>query len=158
MNSCPQTEKIVHYCLDELAGKEKEFFEIHLRSCEICQRELQVEKVIESELSAEFDPGFIESKIRIRLQLWQAQDARSFWLYAFRMVVYGITAAIAGFVLIPMLVKLLTGSFPNLSQYTHGMADLLGRLAPGNLFLMVLGFCYIAVFIASIYSLAQIRR
>ena len=158
MSSCPQAERLVDYCLGELTGKERANFERHLKSCAICQQELQVEMAIQKELSEEFDPGFIESKIGVRLETWHAQDAWSFGLYAFRMAVCGITAAIAGFVLIPMLVKFLLGFSPNLSQYMQGAAELLGNLAPGNLFLVVLGFCYIAVFIASMYSLAQIRR
>jgi len=158
MNSCPQVEKIVDYCLGELTGREKGNFEMHLKSCEICQRELRVEMAVENELSREFDPGFIENRIKARLQLKQTQDMRSFWLYAFRMAVYGVTAAVAAFVLIPMLLKSLLGSVPNLSQYTQGVGELLGKLAPGNMFIMVLGFCYIAVFVVSMYSLAQIRR
>ena len=158
MNSCPQAEKIVAYCLGELTGREKEDFEIHLKSCEICRRELSVEMAIENELSSEFDPGFIENRIMTRVQLKQNQNMRAFWLYTFRMAVYGITAAIAAFVLIPMLSKSLIDSFPSLSQYAHGAAELLGKLAPGNVFILLLGFCYVAVFIASMYSLAQVRR
>jgi hypothetical protein len=158
MNSCPQAERFVDYCLGELTGKEKEDFERHLKSCVICQQELQVEMAIRKELSEEFNPGFIEHKIRVRLQLGFAQDTQSFWLYAFRMAVWGITALIAGFVLIPMLMKFLLGITPNLSQFTRGVAELLSNLAPGNVFLVILGFCYISVFIASMYSFAQIRR
>ncbi|MGB7054251.1 MAG: hypothetical protein WBE28_02895 [bacterium] len=158
MNSCPQAEKIIYYCLGALADKEKEEFEIHLKSCKVCQHELGIEMAIENELSEEFEPGFVENRIRARLELRQAQDMRSFWLYAFRMAVYGLTAAIVGFVLIPFLLKFPLKSMPDLSKYTDGVAALLGKLAPGNAFFIVLGFCFIAVFIASMYSLAQIRR
>jgi len=158
MNSCPQAEKIVDYCLDELTDREKENFQTHLKTCDICQRELRIETAIENELSEEFDPGFIENRIRARLQLRQAQDMRSFWLYTFRMAVYGVTAAVAAFILIPLLLKSLLGSIPSLSQCAHEAAELLGTLAPGNVFIMVLGFCYIAVFVVSMYSLVQIRR
>jgi hypothetical protein len=158
MNYCPQAKKVADYYLNGLTGKDREDFEIHLESCEICQHELGIERAIDSELSEEFDPGFIENKVKVRLQLRQVQDTRSFWLYAFRMAVCGITAAIAGFVLIPMLVKFLSGFSLNLSQYTQGAAELLGNLAPGSLFLVVLGFCYISVFIVSTYSLVQMRR
>ena len=84
MNSCPQAEKIADYCLGELTDREKENFETHLEACDICQRELRIEIAIENELSEEFDPGFIESRIRACLQIRQAQDMSSFWLYAFR--------------------------------------------------------------------------
>lgn len=158
MNSCPQAEKITDYCLGALADNEKEEFEIHLKSCRVCQHELAVEMAIENELSEEFEPGFIENRIRARLELRQAQDMRSFWLYAFRMAVYGLTAAIVGFVLIPFLLKFPLKSMLDLNKYTDGAAELLGKLAPGNAFYIVLGFCFIAVFIASMYSLAQSRR
>ena len=158
MNSCPQTEKIVDYCLSELTGKEKENFEMHLKSCTICQHELALEIAIENELVQEFDPGFVENRIRARLQLRQAQDMRSFWLYTFRMVVYGITAAIAAFVLIPFLFKIPLRSFPDLSKFTEGVAELLGKIAPGNAFFIILGFCYVAFFIVSMYSLVKIQR
>lgn len=158
MNCCPHAEKIVDYCLDELTGKGREEFERHLRSCELCQRELSIQRAVEDELSEKFDPGFVENRVMERLQLWQAQDARSFWLYTFRMAVCGVAAAIAGFVLIPMLVRMLSGVSPGLSQYIQGAGELLGQLAPSGVFIAVLGFGYVAVFVVSMYSLAQIRR
>jgi anti-sigma factor RsiW len=158
MNFCPQAEKIIDYCLNQLTDEERKEFQTHLESCKICQRELALEMAIENELAQEFDPGFVENRIKVRLQLQQERDMRSFWLYAFRMAVYGISAAIAGFVLIPLLSRFIDGSVPDLSQYTHGFAEMLGNLAPGNTIYIVLGFCYIAVFIASMFSLAQIRR
>jgi hypothetical protein len=158
MSFCPHAEKVIDYCLYELTGKEREDFEKHLRSCDICQRELRIQRAVEDELLQEFDPGFVESKVMERLSIWQTQDTRSFWLYTFRVAVCGIAAAIAGFVLIPMLVRLLSGVFPNLSQYMQGASELLGQLAPGSVFLVALGFCYITVFTVSMFSLAQMRR
>jgi anti-sigma factor RsiW len=158
MSYCPQADKIVDYCQGRLTTKEREDLERHMESCELCQRELQIERSIESELSAEFDPGFIENKVKVRLQLWNGQDTRSFWLYAFRMAVYGLTAAVVGFALIPKLVRFLLGFSPDLSRCVQGTAGLLNSLGPGTAFIAILGVCYIAVFIASMYSLAQIRR
>ncbi len=158
MNYCPRSDKITEYCLGVLVGKEKEDFEKHLGSCKKCQYELEVEKALRAELSEEFNPGFIEGKLRMRMELLGAQDIRSFWLYTFRMAVTGISAAIAGFVLIPMLVRFLFGFSPSLSQCGQAVAEFLGKLAPGSAFLAVLGAGYVAVFIISMYSLAQIRR
>ena len=158
MNSCTQAEKIVAYCLDELTDKEKKNLEIHLKSCAICQHELAVEMAIERELSEDFDPGFVENRIRARLELRQAQNMRSFWLYTFRMAVYGLTAAIVGFILMPFLLKFPLKSVPDLSKYTSGVAELVDKLSPGNAFFVVLGFGFIAVVIASMYSLVQARR
>ncbi len=158
MNSCPQADKIINYCLDQLTEEEKIDFLLHLDSCATCQHELALEKAIENELAQEFDPGFIENKIRVRLQLWRAQNMRSFWLYAFRMVVCGITAAIAGFILIPLLLDFLLGTAPKLGQYAHGIGELVSGLAPGNEFYIVLGISFIAIFAVSVYSLVQIRR
>jgi len=158
MSYCPHADKIIAYCLGGLTVEEMKNFEIHLKSCEICQHELGIEKTIESELSEEFAPGFIEGRVMARWQLLGARDRRSFWLYAFRMAVSGISAAIAAFVLIPMIVSSLSGLSPNLSQYVQGIGELLGGLAAGNVFLAVLGFSCVAVFLASMYSLAQVRR
>ncbi len=158
MNSCQHAEKIVDYRLNQLTEEEKAVFEAHLKSCEICQHELQVEMAIENELSAELDPGFIENRIKARLQLRQARDVRSFWLYAFRMAVYGVTATIVSMILLPVLLKFPLSSVLDLSKYSSGLAGLLGQLAPFNAFVVIFGFCYIAVFFASMYTLTQIRR
>ena len=158
MNCCPHAEKIIDYCLGELTGRAKEEFEEHLRTCELCQRELSIQETVVDELSEEFDPGFVESRVMERFMIWQAQDVRSFWLYTFRMAVCGVAAAIAGFVLIPMLVRLVSGVSPGLGQYIQGAGELLGQLAPGSVFIAILGFGYVAVFVVSMYSLVQMRR
>jgi anti-sigma factor RsiW len=158
MNSCPHAEKIIDYQLQQLTEEEKAEFEAHLRSCEICQQELQVEMAIENDLTAELEPGFIENRIMTRLQLQQARDMRPFWLYSLRMVVYGVTATIVSMILLPVLLKLPLPSGLDLSRYSSGLAGLLGQLAPFNTFIVIFGFCYVAVFFASIYTLTQIRR
>ena len=158
MNSCQHAEKIIEYRLNRLTEEEKTEFETHLKSCEICQQELQVEMAIENELSAELDPGFIENRIKARMQLRQARDMRSFWLYAFRMVVYGVTATIVSMILLPVLLKFPLSSVLDLSIHSSGVAGLLGQLAPFSTFVVIFGFCYIAVFFASMYTLTQIRR
>ena len=158
MNSCQQAEKLIDYLLKQLTDEEKREFEVHLKSCELCQKELQIESVIENELSTELQPGFIENRIRARLQLRQARDMRPLWMYVLRMVVYGVTASVVSVVLLPFLLKLPIISSADLSKYTSGVAELLGKIAPANTFLIIFGICYIAVFLASMYSLAQIRR
>lgn len=158
MNSCQQAEKLIDYLLQQLTDEEKREFELHLKSCELCQRELQIENVIENELSTELHPGFIENRIRARLQLRQVRGMRSLWMYVLRMVVYGVTASVVGVVLFPFLLKLPTIASADLSKYTSGVAELLGQIAPANTFLIIFGICYIAVLLASMYSLAQIRR
>ena len=141
MNSCQHAEKIIEYRLNQLTEEEKTKFETHLKSCEICQQELQVEIAIENDLSAELDPGFIENRIKARLQLRQARDVRSFWLYAFRMAVYGVTATIVSMILLPVLLKLPLPSVLDLSDYSSGIAGLMGQLAPFSTFFIIFGFC-----------------
>lgn len=158
MNSCSQAEKIVDYCFDQLNEEEKEEFLLHLKSCKVCQHELALEQAIESELTQTFDPGFIENKVRFGLQLQQARSMRSFWLYTFRMGVYGLVACISGFILIPLLLRFFFSVAPNLGNYANGVLNLAGRLAPGNEFYVFLGISCIAVVMASMYSLVQIRR
>lgn len=158
MNSCQQAERLIDYLLKQLTDEEKKEFETHLKSCQLCRHELQVEQAIESELSVELQPGFIENRIRARLQVRQARDMRSLWMYVFRMVVYGVTAAIVGIITIPFLLKLPIASPTDLGKYANEAAELLGQIAPVNTFLIIFGICYVAVFLASMYSLAQIRR
>ena len=158
MNSCQQAEKLIDYLLQQLTEEEKREFELHLKSCEQCQRELQIENVIDNELSTEMQPGFIESRIRERLKLRQARDMRPLWMYVLRMVVYGLTASVVSIVLFPFLLKLPIIASADLGKYTNGVAELLGQIAPANTFLIIFGICYIAVLLASMYSLAQIRR
>ena len=158
MSFCPHAEKVIDYCSHDLNEKEREDFEKHLSSCDVCQRELRIQRTVEDELLQEFDPGFVESRVIERLKIWQAEDVRSFWLYAFRVAVSGIAAAIAGFVLIPMLIRLVSGVSPGLGQYVQEAGELLGQLAPGSVILVAAGFCYITVFAVSMYSLALMRR
>ena len=158
MNSCQQAEKLIDYLLQQLTDEEKREFELHLKSCKLCQREFQIESVIEGELSTELQPGFIENRIRAHLQLHKARDMRALWMYVLRMVVYGVTASVVSIVLFPFLLKLPIISSTDLSKYTSGAAELLGQMAPVNTLLFIFGICYIAVLLASMYSLAQIRR
>ena len=158
MNSCEQVEKIIDYRLHQLTDEQKREFEVHLKSCAVCQRELAIELVIENELAVELQPGFVENKVMVHLQLKQTQDMRSFWLYAYRMIVLGITAAIACFVLVPFLLKFPFKFFPDLSRYTSGLAEFVGGLAPANPIFMVIGLCYVLLIVSSIYSLTHTRR
>jgi anti-sigma factor RsiW len=158
MNSCQRAERLIDYLLKQLTEEEKKEFEAHLKSCELCRQELQLERVIESELSEELQPGFIENRIRAQLQVRQARDIRSLWMYVFRMVVYGVTAAIVSITMVPFLLRLPLISSIDLSKYTSEAAELLGQIAPVNTFLIIFGICYVAVFLASMYSLSQIRR
>lgn len=158
MNSCEYVDRIIDYRMDQLTDDQKKEFELHLKSCAVCQREMAIEMAIEDELAVELEPAFIENKIMVRLRLRRAQDLRSFWLYAYRMVVLGITAAIVCFVLLPFLLKFPLKSFPDLGRYASGLAEFLGELAPANPILVAVGFCYILLIASSVYSLVHSRH
>lgn len=158
MNSCEYVDKIIDYRMGQLTEEQKRELELHLKSCTVCQREMIIELLVEDELAVELEPGFIENKTMARLPLRQAQDLRSFWLYAYRMVVLGMTAAIVCFVLLPFLLKFPLKPFPDLSRYTSGLGEFLSVLAPANPILVTIGFCYILLIASSVYSLVHSRH
>jgi hypothetical protein len=49
MNFCQHTKQIISYRLGLLTEREKEEFEKHVQTCDICQRELKIESVIEND-------------------------------------------------------------------------------------------------------------
>jgi len=155
MKSCQHSEKIVAYRLGSLTDKETREFEVHLKTCSACQQELKIESTIEKELSVELQPGFIEGKVLAHIKLYQARDMRSFWLYAFRMIVYGITAIIVGLIFIPLILKFPIDrvfDFIGLSTLTNQM------VTSTNFALLLIGLGYILIFISTLYSFAHIRR
>jgi hypothetical protein len=158
MNSCKYVESIIDYRLGQLTDEQEREFEIHLKSCAVCQQELALEQIIENELAVEFRPGLIENRIMARLRLREAEDMRSFWLYAYRMTVLGISAAIACVVLVPFLLHFPLKSFPDLGKYASGLAEFVDGLVPANPIFIIIGFCYMLLVVSSIYSLTYARR
>lgn len=158
MNSCPHADKIIDYHLGQLSEDEKMAFEVHLKSCKICQHELQVELAIENELSDEMQPGFIEARIKARLQLRRSMDVRGFLLYAYRTAVYAVTAVVVGLILVPFLLKLPLFVHLDLSRYTNGLVESLKSLPPANNLFIVIGLCYMLFIVTSVFSLSRIRR
>ncbi len=61
MNSCPKIDKLIAYCLNLLEPSEYRLIEEHLKVCSHCQQKIEVEKIIEKELSTPFEPGEIEN-------------------------------------------------------------------------------------------------
>lgn len=158
MNYCPHADEVIDYTLHRLTGKKKSAFEAHLEFCSLCQRELAIEMAVGNELSVELQPGFIEQRIIERLDVYRQRDMRSFWLYSYRIVVLGIAAAIACFVLLPYVLRFPINSLPALSKQTAALADFFGGLAPVNPILLVIGCGYIALIASSIYALGHVRR
>jgi hypothetical protein len=149
MNSCKHLDRVIDYRLHRLTDEEEKEFEVHLESCAVCQHELAVERAIEEELSVKLDPGFIESKIMTRWRLRREQGIRSFWLYAYRVIVLGITAAVLAFILFPFLLR-----FPIAS----GLERLLGGLPQINPIFIGVGFGYALLIASSIFTLVRTRR
>ena len=158
MNSCEHSGKVIDYRLHRLTDKQKKEFEVHLQSCELCQRELMIEQVIEEELSVELDPGFIEGRTMARLRLRREQGIRSIRLYAFRVVVLGIASAVVVFTLFPLLLRSPLKSFFEISQLTSGLERLLGGLPQINPIFVGVGFGYALLIASSIFTLVRTRR
>lgn len=153
--SCRHSETIVAYRLGLLSDQEAREFEVHLKTCSACQQELKIESAIEKELSIELQPGYIEGGVLAHFRLHQARDMRSFWLYAFRMIVYGVTAIIIGFIFIPLIVKFPIGRVFDLT----GLSILASQMVASTYFaLFIIGLGYILIFISTLYSFTHIRR
>lgn len=159
MNFCQHTEKLLAYRLGLLTETEAREFEHHLEMCSVCQRELKIESAIEGELSVEFQPGFIENKIRARMQLLHARDMRSFWLYAFRMAIYAVVAIVFGSVTIPFILSFPSTQFAHLSKLFNSLSQLMGRITtPAHGFFFLIGLGSFLIIISSFYSFVHIRR
>lgn len=159
MNSCQHTEKLLAYRLGLLTESEAREFEHHLEECPVCQRELKIESAIEGELSVEFQPGFIETRVRAHVQLRQARDMRSFWLYSMRIAIYGVVAIVIGLTLMPFILKFPFAQLFDLSNLISGISQLTSRITiPAYGFLFIIGLGYILTILSSIYSFARIQK
>lgn len=158
MNSCEHLDRVIEYRLHRLTGEQEEEFRTHLETCVVCQRELAIEQAIEEELSVQLEPGFIESKIMARLRLRREQGIRSFWLYAYRVIVLGITAAVLAFILFPLLLRFPIKSFFEINQLTSGLERLLAGLPQVNPVFVGVGFGYVLLIASSIFTLIRTRR
>lgn len=155
MNFCQHTKQSIVYRLGLLTEREKEEFEKHVHVCDICQRELKIESVIENELSVELQPGFIEERVCARVRLREARGMRSFWLYALRMVIYGVVAGVIGLVLFPLILRFPFSQVFDLSKIASGLSALTG---PASTSMIIIGIGYLFIILSSLYSLSHIRK
>lgn len=158
MNSCEHLDRVIDYRLQRMTDEQKKEFESHLESCAVCQHELAIEMAIEDELSVKLEPGFIEGRTMARLRLRREQGLRSFWLYAFRVVVLGIAAAVIVFTLFPFLFRFPLKSFFEVGQYTSRLARLLEGLPQINPIFVAAGFGYVLLIASSVYTFLRTRR
>ncbi|MDH4209851.1 MAG: zf-HC2 domain-containing protein [candidate division WOR-3 bacterium] len=158
MNSCEHVDKVIDYRLHRLTGKQEKEFEAHLESCAVCRQEMAIELAIEGELAVELKPGFIEDRVMVHLRLRREQGLRSLWLYIYRVIVLGLTAAVVTFVLMPFLLKFPLKSFFEISQLASGLDGLLDGLPQVNPIFVAVGFGYVLLIASSIYTLARTRR
>jgi len=154
MKSCPHAENIVAYRLGLLAEEKAREFEAHVKVCSVCQQELRIESAIDNELSVEFQPEFIENRVLARVQVRRAQDGRSFWLYALRMLVYGIVAMVVGMFFIPYILEFPIGQYLDISRYLSGLSTL---VSVPHAFFFIVAAGYILIVISSLYSFNRIR-
>ncbi len=157
-NSCPHKEKVLELRLGLLNAAEAQEFEAHLDKCSVCQHELQLESIVEEELSKEMDPGFIEESIRARIRMQKDYGMRSFWLYALRMAAYGIVAAVISVTIIPFLVRYLSEEHINIANTTTSLSGWSVQfLAYLNEPLFVVSLGFILLIASSVYSFVYSR-
>ena len=90
-----------------LYGAEKKVFEEHLRSCALCQKEMQVEGALDKVLSARLDPGEIETYILSRVRLLKNIQPKVSWLYVLQIGSYVAAAITLLWVFMPMIISLM---------------------------------------------------
>ncbi len=155
MNFCQHTKQIIAYRLGLLTEREKKEFEKHVQVCDICQRELKIESVIENDLSVEWQPGFIEERVCAHVRLREARGMRSFWLYALRMVIYGVVAGVIGLALFPLILRFPFSQVFDFSKIAGGLSALTG---PTSFSMIITGIGYLFIILSSLYSLSHIRE
>ncbi|HIE06133.1 MAG TPA: hypothetical protein EYP58_04960 [bacterium (Candidatus Stahlbacteria)] len=106
MGSCQYRDKILDYRLGLLDAGDEKAFQVHLESCPICRKELQVESEIDKELSAELEPGAIEHLVIARLRLLKSADPATSLFELIRMGIYAAASIIGGFVILPIILKI----------------------------------------------------
>ena len=93
MNSCPDKNDLIAYCLGMLGQNERKLIEEHVAACVRCRQAIQVESAIDKELSTKMDPGNIEDTIIQRLQVYKELRITSWWAYP----LYVLLNTLAGF-------------------------------------------------------------
>jgi hypothetical protein len=158
-NSCQHIEKLLAYRLGLLTETEAREFEHHLEVCPLCQREFKIESTIEKELSVELQPGFIERRVRTRIQVQQTQNGGFFWLYAFRMAVYAVVAMVFGSVIIPFILKFPSAQFFDFSKLVGSLSQFMDRITvPAYGFVFIIALGSVLIIVSSLYSLVRMQR
>ncbi|PKL48426.1 MAG: hypothetical protein CVV42_09895 [Candidatus Riflebacteria bacterium HGW-Riflebacteria-2] len=98
MNRCPENDKILLFCEHELSDVERSQFELHLKTCAECRRELEQTVADDALLRAGIDEAFARHRVsnRIMAQIRNEKTAtpvadshkgwRYFWLTAFALL------------------------------------------------------------------------
>ncbi len=98
MKQCPENDKILLFCERELSDMERAEFELHLKTCEECQRELEQINSDDALLKEGVEEAFTRHRVadRIMKQIRHEQIAapttatnsrwRWFWLTAFALI------------------------------------------------------------------------
>jgi hypothetical protein len=80
---------------------------------------------------------------------------RSFWLYALRMVIYGVVAGVVGLVLFPLILRFPFSQVFDLSKIASGLSALTGLASTS---MIIIGIGYLFIILSSLYSLSRIRE
>lgn len=159
MSSCPHSNKVLEYVLDLLPDQEKEVFEKHLQRCAVCQKELRIETAINTELTVELQPGYIEERVHAKLKVRQMLRPRFSWLYALRVAAYSVTAIVLALVLPPLILRFPFGQHVDITTYVNNLAASAQRALPSVQLLFVIAGLGATFMVASVvYSLAYLRK
>lgn len=151
MNSCPHKENILLYLLGILTEKEKKMFEKHVDTCDYCQRELQIEKAIDGQLSESFEPGHLEDIVLKRVRLIRSFNFGTLSLSSVHALVYALVGLVFGFVGVSLWRFI---PFHRMSSLAFTVPDFALPTIPGPLFLgIVVSLGFLLMIGSLIYSL-----
>lgn len=113
-NSCPEKEILSLYFLNLLEEKERIKVEEHLKSCEICLKEYQIEKEIEKNLIYEIEMPEIEEVLLKKLKIYKSLNEVSIFFKFFKVFLTSAAIISIAYAFYLMALKI---EFKNLSLF-----------------------------------------
>jgi len=157
MNSCPHNKDILNYILGTLDNTGRQEFDLHLKKCKLCQKELQIESLIAEELSESLQPGEIEDIVLARVRLLKDAKPDFSWLYFFRMIIYGMASIVAVLAFSPKFMIFVSQLGFELDVNILEVFNQI-EASSGSALMLFIGFGIILVFLSSVFSYTLLRR
>jgi hypothetical protein len=154
MNFCPFKKDIIAYRMGLLSGSKRTVFEEHLRTCTLCQQEIEIEGAMDEVLSERHDPGDIEVYILSRVRLLRNMQPKTSWTYFFKVGAYIAAASTLLWIVVPMIMSLLTAGGQGIAKILEGVPT----MPQGLINLLLLGTGIVFALMSGILTWRTIRE